>query len=212
MIQPIRTLALFALMGSLLASAAGYVAGAEPPQFPLIPVDEKVLAERIKSLAEEAPEGAKLVAFLDCGSQVETTKESPVGIRKLKGDAYQFRADDVEVSATQPTIFFDSDRVLFELSGIDRTGRYVVGLTWWDFDAGGRAQTVMVASDDKRHVRIAVPTIGLPNYMKSKKGPAQKQFRLPATFAKDGKMQLAVIQAAGPNAVISELWIWQVEK
>ena len=211
MIQQTRTLASFILTGCLLASAAGSVAGAEPPQFPLIPVDEKALAERVKSLTVEAPEGATLVAFLDCGSQAETAKESPVGIKKLKGDAYLFAADDAEVPATQPTIFFDTDRVLFELSGIDRTGRYVVGLTWWDFDAGGRAQTVTVASDDKRHVRIAVPTIGLPNYMKSKKGPAQKQFRLPATFAKDGKMQLAIIQAAGPNAVISELWIWQVE-
>lgn len=201
-----------ALATCFLASVAGSVVGAENPQFPLIPIDQKVLADRIKSLADEAPEDAKLVAYLDCGSQLETSAESPVAIKKLKGDAYKFRADEVKVPATQPTIFFDSDRVVFDLSGIDRTGHYVVGLTWWDFDAGGRAQMVMVASHDKRKVRIAVPTIGLPDYTKSQKGPAQKQFRLPATFANDGKMQLAVIQAAGPNAVISELWIWQVEK
>ena len=71
---------------------------------------------------------------------------------------------------------------------------------------------VLVASHNMRNVRIAVPTIGLPDYTKSKKLPAHKQFTLPATFAKDGKMQIAVIHAAGANAVISELWIWQLEK
>ena len=195
-----------------VAAIAASVSAAETQQFPLLPANEKAIAERIKTLANDAPGGAKLVAYLDCGTQVETAKDFLVGIKKLKGNAYRFRADEVDVPATQPTIFFDSDRVVFELSNIDRTGRYVAGLTWWDFDASGRAQTVMVASADKRNVRIAVPTIGLPDFTKSKKLPAEKRFTLPATFAKDGKMQLAVIQAAGANAVISELWIWQLDR
>ncbi len=208
-IRPLACAALAACLGILVVSPA---IGADAPQSPLLPVDEKAIAERVKALARDAPEGAKLVAFLDCGTQAETAKDSPIGIKKLKGAAYQFRAGEAKVPATQPTVFFDSDRVVFELSGIDRTGRYLVGLTWWDFDAGGRAQTVIVASPDKRNVRIAIPTIGLPDYTKSKKLPAQKQFTLPATFAKDGRMQLAVIHAAGANAVISELWIWQLKK
>jgi hypothetical protein len=197
----------------MAAVATGHATAAEEaPQVPLAPVDEKAVAERVEALAKEAPKGAKLVAYLDCGSQVETAKDSPVGIKKLQGDAYQFRADEAKVPATQPTIFFHNERVIFELSGIDRAGRYLVGLTWWDFDASGRTQMVMAASHDKRNVRIAVPAIGLPNYTEAKKPPDQKQFTLPATFAQDGKMQLAIIQVAGANAVISELWLWQLEK
>jgi hypothetical protein len=205
-----RTLMCGSIAAFLVTLIVGPVAAAENRQSPLAPVDDKAIAERVKSLAKETPEGAKLVAFLDCGVQVETAKNSTVAIKKLKGDAYKFQADEAKVPATQPTVFFDNERVVFELSGIDRTGHYLVGLTWWDFDAGGRVQTVMVASPGNRNVRIAVPTIGLPDFTKSKKLPAQKQFTLPATFAKDGKVQIAVIQAAGANAVISELWVWQL--
>lgn len=210
MFRTLRTLACISLTVCLVTLASSPVTAADSPQFPLLPFNEKAVGERIQSLAKEAPEGAKLVAFLDCGAQLETAKDSPVGIKKLKGDAYKFQADEAKVPATQPTIFFGVDRVVFELSGIDRTGGYLVGLTWWDFDASGRAQMVMVASQGNRNVRIAVPTIGLPDFTKSKKLPAQKQFTLPATFAKDGKMQIAVVHAAGANAVISELWIWQL--
>jgi hypothetical protein len=212
MFRATRTITYASLTVCLVVLVASPIAAAEGPLPPLVPVVQKAIAERVKTLTEEAPKGATLVAFLDCGSQAETAKDSPVGIKKVKGEPYRFPADGVEVLPTQPTVFFDADRVLFELNGIDRTGRYLVGLTWWDFDAGGRTQMVMVASHNKRNVRIAVPAIGLPDYMNSKKLPAQKQFTLPATFAKDGKMQLAVIQAAGPNAVISELWIWQLKK
>ena len=205
----VRAIAFIALASCFVTCATR---ATENSKFPLLPVDQKAIAERIKTLNEDAPEGAKLVVYLDCGTQVESAVNSSVGIKKVKGDAYRFRADEVKVPAMQPTVFFDSDRVVFELSGIDRTGRYLVGLTWWDFDAGGRAQTVMVASHDKRSVRIAVPTIGLPDFTKSRKLPIQKQFMLPATFAKEGKLQMAILQAAGPNAVISEIWIWQLEE
>ncbi len=212
MSQATRALTYASLALCLVTLVTSPTIAAEAPHPKLSPDDEKAIAQRVETLIKEAPKGAKLVAYLDCGPQVETAKDSPVSIKKTQGEPYKFLAEDVEVPATQPTVFFDGDRVLFELSGIQRTGRYLVGLTWWDFDAGGRAQMVMAASHDKRNVRIAVSTIGLPDYEKSKKLPAQKQFTLPATFAKDGKMLIAVIHAAGANAVISELWIWQLEK
>jgi len=185
------------------------VRAAEPEEMKLIPVSDEVIAARVKTLAAEAPKGAKLVAYLDCGSQQSTAKDSPMGIKLLKGEAYQFPPPEKEMPVTQPTVFFDGSRVEFLLSGIKRTGRYVVGLTWWDYDANGRAQLVAVTSPDGRSVRVPIPATGLPDYTVSGKPAEQKQFMLPATFAKDGNMKLFVQNITGGNAVISELWIWE---
>ncbi|MHB8898436.1 MAG: hypothetical protein ACYC6Y_06790 [Thermoguttaceae bacterium] len=194
----------------LTVVAAAAARATEAPRPPLLPVDEKAIAERMETLRQEAPKGARLAAYLDCGSQAATGEGSPLGLKLLRGEAYRFPVEQAEVPPAAPTIFFDAEGVVFEVSGVERTGRYVAGLTWWDYDAGGRSQTVLVGSADRRNMRIAIAAVGLPDFKVSKKLPAQKQFALPATFARDGKLEISVIQAAGPNAVVSELWVWQL--
>ena len=57
--------------------------------------------------------------------------------------------------------------------------------------------------------QLCIPAIRLPNFKDDGQLPAEKRFTLPVTFAREGKMQLAVHLVTGVNAVISELWIWQ---
>ena len=177
----------------------------------LTAVEVQVIAQRQKALADAAPEGAKLVGYLNCGSHRETTIEGGVKIVCPAGIPYRFPSEAEDVPETGPTIFYDAGMVAFELSGLDRKHRYRVGISWWDFDDNQRTQMVTAGSPDGRLVRIAVPSIRLPNYTTDKQPPAERDFFLPVTFARDGKMQLAVRGVTGANTVISEMWVWQLD-
>lgn len=185
-------------------------AAEEPAEPKLIPVEAKTIAARQESLSQSGPEGAKLVAYLDCGSQLVSTTTDEVTISWVSGAAYKFPSEAKDVLPTQPIIFFDASQVPFEIDGLKRTEHYLVGLTWWDYDDGQRTQSVVVGSPDGRLVRLAVPAIRLPNYTSDGQLPAELRFRLPATFAREGKMRLTVRAVTGANVVISELWIWQL--
>lgn len=193
------------LPGSVLTAAEA------PPEPKLIPVDPKVIEAREKSLAKATPEGAELVAYLDCGTQRESVTTDRVKIILKQGKPYLFRSEAKDVGPTEPTIFFHELQVVFKITGLDRTGRYLAELSWWDYDDDSRTQSVVVGSPDSRLVRLAVPAIRLPNYQTDAQKPARRRFSLPATFARDGEMQMTVGRVTGANAVISELWIWQMK-
>jgi hypothetical protein len=177
----------------------------------LISASREAIAGREKSLAEKAPKGAKLVAYLDCGTERESAAIDKVKIVCVSGKPHQFASEAPGVPATQATIFFDPEQVVFEVRGLDRARRYLAGLSWWDYDNSSRTQSVLVGSPDGRLVRLAVPAIRLPNYKDSKQLPAQRQFQLPVVFSQDGKLRLVVQRIDGANAVISELWIYPLD-
>ena len=210
-----RTASMSALLLVVAAAVIGVtpVAGAaeDKPEVKLLPDDPKAVAARVKSLSESAPKDAKLVAYLNCGTQRRSTVGKDVAITWKSGEPYIFRSEAKDVPPTQSTIFFDANRVTFELAGLDRNRRYMAGLTWWDYDAGSRTQMVAVGSPDGRLVRMAVPAIGLPNYTDAGQLPGERRFNLPVTFAREGRMSLIVQRVTGANAVISELWVWQLE-
>lgn len=176
----------------------------------VIPGNPEAIAAREKSLGEKTPKGAKLVAYLDCGTQRESTTAGPVKIVCVSAKPHRFESEVPGVPATQPTVFFDAGQVVFEIRGLDSTRSYLAGVTWWDYDNSNRTQSVLVTSPDQRLARIAVPAIRLPDYKDSRQLPAERRFQLPTTFSQDGKLRLAVQRVDGANAVISELWVWQL--
>jgi hypothetical protein len=187
------------------------IAGADGPQaVSVVPGSPEAIAAREKALAEKAPKGAKLAAYLDCGTQRESTTSGTVKIVCVSAKPHQFLNEAPGVPATQATVFFDAEQVVFEIRGLDPAQRYLAGMTWWDYDNSNRTQSVLVTSPDERLVRIAVPAIRLPDYKDSRLLPAERRFQLPVTFAQDGKLRLAVQRVDGANAVISELWVWQL--
>jgi len=208
---------LLELLGAVGLGCMGLVIGPAPSTaadsqaVKLIPASREAIALREKSLAAKAPKGAKLVAYLDCGTQRESTAAGKVKIACVSGQPYRFPLEAPGDFPTQATIFFDAERVVFEISGLDRTRRYLAGMTWWDYDNGSRTQSVLVGSPDRRLVRLAVPAIRLPNHKVSKQPPAERRFQLPVVFAQEGKLRLVVERIDGANAVISELWIWQLD-
>jgi hypothetical protein len=203
------------VVGLLACTAVGFgsiaAAAEEAPEAKLIPIDREVIAAREKALADAAPEGAKLVAYLDCGSQRESTTGDAVKIALVQGKPYQFPSEAAGVPPTQPTVFFHEEQIVFKLSGIERGKRYLLGLTWWDYDDGSRTESVLIGSPDARLVRLAITAIRLPNYTTDGQPPAEKRFPLPVTFAREGEMRLIVLGVTGANAVVSELWIWELK-
>lgn len=194
--------------GSLCGSAAR---AADDAAEPLIPVKAEALAERQKAIAAKAPKGAKLVAYLDCGSQRESQETPGVKIKSLGGKPYQFPEEAKSIAPAASTIFFDNSELQFDVSGLDARRRYVAVLSWWDFDNSGRTEAVLVGSPDGRRVQIAIPAIRLPNYKLSKQPPAERKFSLPAGFASNGTLRVTVQLHSGANCVAGEIWIWQVD-
>lgn len=190
--------------------AAGLAGGDDGGPEKLLAADAAAAAARVKALGEAAPEGATLVAYLDCGTQRESTTTETVTIAWQSGKPYRFAAEAENLPPTGATIFFGETEVVFTIRGLDRGRRYQAGIAWWDYDNGGRTQQVLVGSPDGRKVRLAVPAIRLPDFEASGRGPAERRFSLPVTFAAKGCMRLAVQNVTGPNAVVSEVWICEL--
>jgi len=136
---------------------------AEPAAAKLIPVTAEAIAGREKSLAENAPERAKLLAYLDCGSQQQSTTGKEVTIVCLAGVPYRFPSEAKDVLPSQSTVFYSTAEVPFRIDGLKRSERYVVGLSWWDYDNGGRTQSVVTGSPDGQKTWIAqLPSLVCP--------------------------------------------------
>jgi len=195
---------------SAIAVASAATTLAAPPA-DLVPVEVDTVAARVAAITESAPQGGRLAAYLNCGSQRISTAEQGVQIACDAATPYPFPSQAQGVPATQPSVFYDAQRVALRLEGLDRSRQYLVEITWWDYDDGGRTQSVIAATPDGRLVRFALPGVRLPNFTSDGQLPAQRQFRLPMAYVRDGKLQLWVRCETGPNAVVSEVWVWQLD-
>jgi|GEM_PF-3205769 len=200
------------LMGALLPGAHG-----QETEIALQERDAKAIEARIEQLKKDAPEGATLVSYLDCGTELSSSFGT-AKITVLGGKTYTFApAQDAGplpegTSILQQTIFFAESNIDLKVSGVDRTKRYQVHLTWWDFDAGGRTQSVICKQSRGYMLSVPVAAQSLPNFAVSGDGPAEKSFRLPVHFADaEGNIDLKIRKEFGPNAVVSELWIYEVK-
>ena len=84
-------------IGLAAGLAAGWTsiarAADDPAEVTLLAADADALAARQKSLADAAPEGTKLVAYLDCGTQRESTPSEEVKITWASGKPYRFQSE-----------------------------------------------------------------------------------------------------------------------
>jgi len=192
-------------------SVRATVTGSPKPAPPkLIGVAPRIVADRKKTIAARRPH-ARLVAYLNCGGQLKSTGTPTVEIAQQNGSAYQFPVADDHVPLTQATVVFDGERIVFRVTGLTATKHYTIGLTWWDFDDGGRTEMVVARSLDGKRVQLIVPAIRLPDYETDRQGPAEKVFTVPAHFAAKGGLEILVDKVTGVNAVVSEVWVWQTD-
>jgi len=187
----------------------GKKAPRRPKKAAVPPADQvKSAAERRKAIAGKLPSGTKLEAFLNCGVELTSDKKGTVRITQTSGSPWTLTKGKIAgVPATQRLISFDGKEVVFEVSGLTAARSYSVALTWWDYNAAGRKQSVWVFSTDRRYGSRVVNTSDMPDYEKRKQPPAEISFELGSEQAKAGKCIIAIRKDVGSNCVISEIWI-----
>lgn len=148
------------------------------------------------------PDGHRLVAYHDCGlDDLSGGGAGPV-VRLTQGKPYRFGDRDPVRS-----VAMDPKQVRFELGGLRDDGEYVLGLTWWDADGKGRKQSVHFGGGQPVAWQRALPPAQPAAFHIEKSTWARVQLPLPAGIVQGGTFQVAINREAGPNAVVSELWL-----
>jgi len=98
--------------------------------------------------------------------------------------------------------------VTFEATGLKAEKSYQLGLTWWDYDDNGRAQSVWGHVIGASSVKQLLAKTALPN---GGQKPAEKSLPLPRGFTAGGKMGILIRAESLSNVVVSELWLWESE-
>jgi len=159
-------------------------------------------------LAKRPPAGCHLACYLDCGSDAaDGVPDGPLvclaaGVPHFWGDS------DLVPDQRFASIFFDGRAVVFQATGLNPKKSYQIGFTWWDFDHDVRAGSVWLATGKGQHETKVLDKTNLPSGI-NKQGPAGKTLPVPPALYADGSLRISFRNEAGPNAVVSELWLWE---
>jgi len=163
---------------------------------------------RKKELAKRAPEGYRLACYLDCGPDKTDGAKGAPSLRLVSGSTHFWAGSDQGVHMRFGTVAFDGREVLFEATDLDPKRAYQVGFTWWDYDHDTRAQSVWAAGKAGPFTRLLAKTRLPAGRMRNEK-PAEKTLAIPRALSAGGTVRIAFRNETGPNAVVSELWLWE---
>ena len=143
-----------------------------------------------------APNNHEEIAYLDCGANAEVHGEGGVIIRRTAGQAYRF------AGGVGPLHTIDYGKeVSYEISGLDANSDYVIGFSAWDADLANRRQSFTVNG------MMLLPEFSPLAYHADKPTCTRIHLPLPRTITAGGKAVVTMDCLAGPNALISELWL-----
>jgi uncharacterized protein len=158
---------------------------------------------RREEISKGLSEGARLLAYLDCGTERDTAS-SGVRLRVLGGRDFKWPGDGGDAYPAGATTAYDGDQVRIEISGLDPQRNYEVGFTWWDYDTRGRAQSVWAGD------RKLVDAVALPAWQGKRQAPDRRAIPIPRDLIRDGAVRIDFRKEAADNAVVSELWLIEV--
>ena len=162
---------------------------------------------RRKELAGRAPQGYHLVCYLDCGPDAADGAQGKPALRVAAGATHFWPEADSLADARFGSIVYDSTAVVFEASGLAPRRAYQVGLTWWDYDHNTRVQSAW-ASAGRATAKLLDKT-KLPSGRIGGEKPAEVTLPLPRALTAAGTVRLTVRNESEPNAVVSEVWLWE---
>lgn len=132
--------------------------------------------------------GLRLVSYFDCGT------ENTGSFHVVRGKPYAWDA------APESTVLFDEQAVEVAVEKLDPKKRYVLGFSWCDKDANGRIESVSVGG------KILIEKQPVP------KERTKVMRAVPEDCYRAGKLSIAFTnEAKVPNAVVSELWLWEMD-
>ena len=163
---------------------------------------------RVAELAQcAATAGAALAAYLDCGRQ-SASDSAPAKLVVLTGRPYEFPSD--VAPPCYSSVLFDEKRVTLKASGLDPAKTYALGFSWWDQDNNGRQESVRIRPPGSSIEHTLVERQSLPAFIGRGQMPEQRAVLLPAAAYASGALEIAFANdASSPNAVASEVWLWE---
>ncbi len=192
---------------TVVKNATTWIQRAESPVEILspIPYPASLIAARIAALKERA-DVDRLLCYLDCGAQVSAGEPGGPGIAQLTGTPWWYPGSEAAAPGPFGSITFDGAQVPFVLKNLDPAKRYALGFSWWDYDANGRIQSVDLVSENGARRRV-VEQQPLPAFVQGQKPPLEYRIVLQPADYTGGKVTVHFIRHAGPNAVVSEVWL-----
>jgi hypothetical protein len=169
-------------------------------------------ADRIRRY-ERMKELGNPVAYLNCGITTFAGDPKQGTITQKNGKGWQ-QCDPATVKGLRresAVTTFDENAIIFDINNLKTDGKYKLGLTWWDHNDCGRKQSVLGLVANAKGQRIILNTTRLPAYKNKKQMPGQHILDLPADLISKGKFGISIQNDAGPNAVLSEIWLQKVQ-
>ena len=178
----------------------------QPPRLAreLTPKDQEAIAARI---AELGAEKGHVVAFLAGGLQSQSEGTGPVAIAQNGDLSWTWpNADKVPgIPITQQQTATGELCLNFTIEGLTPGRSYTLGMTWWDFDATGRSQSVFAA--DGTGWRKLLDEQKLPAWHQGGEKPATVEMQLPAEALSKGLIHIQVRRNGKGGSVVSEVWV-----
>ncbi|MBI5833330.1 MAG: hypothetical protein HZB16_13615 [Armatimonadetes bacterium] len=157
------------------------------------------LGQRRAQLAAAVP-GARLVAYLDCGGSAWSDGPK-LGVEQ--GQSHTWPAS--EAPGVFASVAFHEQAVVLRATGLNPARRYAVGLSWWDWDANGRAQSVRLGE------RLVIDKRALPQSRGRGQAPQELALPVPADQITGSALTVRVSnEAQVPNAVVCEAWLYDL--
>ena len=166
---------------------------------------KKELDARIKQLASKGPKGCRMALYLDCGQATAAGLARGPKIKLVSGASWVWAGSG---GTPAGTVAYDSTNVAFDLTGLDKTKRYAIGFSWWDYDHNDRAGSVWVTPAGGRAVQLLKPT-RLPSFLAGRKGPAEIILPIPPAVSGTGQVRVSFRSEGGANMVVGEIWLFE---
>jgi len=181
----------------------------EPQTLDPAPYGRAQIEGRRAEILKRAPAGHRLACYLDCGLAIKDAAKGGPGLRLVRGWPYVWGDSGQAAPGHFGTIVFEDEEVALEATGLDPKGQYQLAFTWWDFDAGGRTQSVHVSGGEPRKSVTLVRKTPLPGYRGAKLSPQERCLLIPPEVYLNGKVRIAFRRENRANAVVSEVWLWE---
>jgi type 1 glutamine amidotransferase len=149
------------------------------------------------------PNGYRLACYLNAGAAIVAVASEGATIRQLRGKSYRYSREQDPTTV----VAFDPEAVDFEIAGLARNQRYMLGVTWWDVDNNGRVQSIAVAPNEDEHWTGVYPKTRPIAFHANEATYAVLHLPLDRSFTDNGQLRVRIRREGPSNAVISEMWL-----
>jgi hypothetical protein len=174
--------------------------------------------------------GGRLLGYVDCGNEKESLFMGEV-VRMYQITGETLTLTDRISAPWLGDVTADPRDVVFTVHGLDSKKSYALGFSWWDYDNAGRVESVYVLPAKDMDLatlpgRELIDITGaqrltllakqpLPGYRGRNQMPEERVLLLPREIYQEksgyGNVQVHFTnESAAPNAVVSEIWISEV--